>query len=67
MSTSPKDKNKDDKKKPAATPDLRKGVHGALSVGSPVFAEFDPLLSEDAGPTIVAPGSPIVPGQTTHE
>ena len=60
-------KDSNSNRQSAAAPDLRKGVHGSVASKSPIIAELDPLLSEDAGPVIVAPGSRTPPGQTSHE
>ena len=67
MSARPKNNNKDGKEKPTATTDLRKGVHGSVATGSPIFAALDPVVSDDTGPAIASPDLHVQPGQTTHE
>ena len=60
-------KDKDGKRSKVKLPDLRHGVHGALTSGGLVGEEKgDPLALDDGGEVATAPGSKLPAGQTSR-
>ena len=60
-------KSKDGKRSKVKLPDLRRGMHGALTNGGLVGeGERDPLAVDDGDEVIATPDSNLPSGQTTR-